>query len=148
MTRSPLPLLGIYIYKVAPAFYEGVPEFLESVKEGLSELAVYSSLYMALVSTAGFTGFKPTLNWYYMHINGVYCSMMLHTAVVVLAVFHRIGAIGHLRDSDKLLVRTYACKRADMESVVGMPIHVNHQLTPFPYVCIYSSFGGPATYRC
>ena len=91
---------------VAPALYEGIPGFLDEIKEGMSELAVYSSLYMALVSTLAFTGFRPVWTLATLVSHGVYASMMLHSGVVGVAVFHRLGAIGHLRDSDKLLVST------------------------------------------
>ena len=71
----------------------------------MSELAVYSSLYMGLVSGLAFsdarpmdTGISGTLI-----LHGMYSSVFLHSGVVFLAIFHRIGSIGHLRDSDKLL---------------------------------------------
>ena len=91
---------------VAPALCMGIPEFLDRVEEGLGELAVYSSLYMGLISTAGFSNFNPSTTfseytWYYH--NGVFASMFLHTSVVLITVFHRLGALGQLRDSDKLL---------------------------------------------
>ena len=91
---------------VAPALYEGIPQFLDLVKEGLAELAVYSSLYMALVSGLGFSDVRGSeYGQTRLHIlNGMYCSMFLHSSVVFLAIFHRVGAMGHLRDSDKLLV--------------------------------------------
>ena len=88
---------------MAPALYEGVPEFLDSIQSGLSELAVYSSLYMALVSTMGFTESRPADHLVVFIMNGVYASMFLHSSVVLMVVFHRVGAISHLRDSDKLL---------------------------------------------
>ena len=91
---------------VAPALYEGIPQFLDSIKEGLSELAVYSSLYMGLVTTVAFTEYRPN-DWdANVVVNGVYASMYMHSTVVFMVVFHRVGAIGHLRDSDKLLVST------------------------------------------
>ena len=90
---------------VAPALYEGIPEFLDKTLEALGEIAVYSSLYMALVATAGMSGYTPQLsileqNIYY---NGVFSSMMCHSGAVLMTVIYRLAAAGHLRDSDKLL---------------------------------------------
>ena len=41
---------------IAPALYEGIPEFLDKTMDAMGELAVYSSLYMGLVATAGMSG--------------------------------------------------------------------------------------------
>ena len=38
---------------VAPALYEGIPEFLDKTMDAMGEIAVYASLYMGLVATAG-----------------------------------------------------------------------------------------------
>ena len=38
---------------VAPALYEGIPEFLEQTKDAMSQLAVYASLFLGLIATAG-----------------------------------------------------------------------------------------------
>ena len=64
-----------------------------------------SALYMAFVSAAGFTGLLPSdspgnTNPFF---NGVYSSMFMHTAVVLMTVFFRLASAGHPRDSDKLL---------------------------------------------
>ena len=91
---------------VAPALYEGIPEFLNKVVDSLGELAVYSSLYMGLISVAGFTGFYPAARVVHAvtaFYNGVFASMFCHSAVVMLATGFRVAAIGQLRDSDKLL---------------------------------------------
>ena len=61
---------------VAPALYEGIPEFLEKTQAAMSDIAVYASLYMGLVVTAGMSGFTPqvgaiSLSSYY---NGVCTS--------------------------------------------------------------------------
>ena len=91
---------------VAPALYEGIPEFLDRVTDGLGELAVYSSLYMGLVSVAGFTDYIPAATYpepvQYFY-NGVFGSMFMHTGVVAIAIYYRLAAMGQLRDSDKLL---------------------------------------------
>ena len=42
---------------VAPALYEGIPEFLDKTMDAMGELAVYASLYMGLIATAGMSGF-------------------------------------------------------------------------------------------
>ena len=44
---------------VAPALYEGIPEFLEKTQAAMGDIAVYASLYMGLVVTAGMSGFTP-----------------------------------------------------------------------------------------
>ena len=90
---------------VAPALYEGIPDFLNQLTDGLGDLATYSSLYMGLVSAAGFTGMLPTNQRQYGNtfFNGVYASMWMHSAVVFIAVYYRLAAMGHMRESDKLL---------------------------------------------
>lgn len=88
---------------IAPALYDGIPEFLDKTMDALAELAVYASLYMGLVAVAGMSGYFPlseSVNAYY---NGVFASMFGNTAVVMIAVIFRLAAVGHLRDSDKLL---------------------------------------------
>ena len=91
---------------VAPALYEGIPEFLDKTMDAMGELAVYASLYMGLIATAGMSGFYPAItviadvNVYY---NGVFASMFCHSGVVMMAVTYRLAAVGHMRDSDKLL---------------------------------------------
>ena len=91
---------------MAPALYEGLSSFLAKTGDNLSDLATYSALYMGLISVAGFTGFKPRttnasgLEQYY---NGVFASMFMHSAVVLIAVIYRLAATGHVRDSDKLV---------------------------------------------
>ena len=60
---------------VAPALYEGIPEFLDMTLATMGDIAVYASLYMGLVVTAGMSGFFPSwgtsLSSYY---NGVCAS--------------------------------------------------------------------------
>ena len=48
---------------VAPALYEGIPEFLEKTQGSMGDIAVYASLYMGLVVTAGMSGFVPQVGW-------------------------------------------------------------------------------------
>ena len=98
-------LRGPGVAYVAPVLYDGIPEFLDKTMDALAELAVYASLYMGLVTAAGMSGFFPRLlrnnvNAYY---NGVFASMFCNSAVVLIAVIYRLAAVGHLRDSDKLL---------------------------------------------
>ena len=38
---------------IAPALYEGIPEFVDKTMDTLGELAVYASLYMGLIAAAG-----------------------------------------------------------------------------------------------
>ena len=88
---------------VAPALYEGIPEFLDKTMDVMGELAVYASLYMGLIATIGVSGYFPSPTFLDGFYNGVYGSMFCHSAVVLMAVTYRLAAVGHLRDSDKLL---------------------------------------------
>ena len=60
---------------IAPALYDGIPEFLDQTMDSLGELAVYASLYMGFLATAGLSGYYPvhkSINFFY---NGVFASM-------------------------------------------------------------------------
>ena len=97
---------GAGVAYVAPALYEGISEFLDKTMDAQGELAVYSALYLSLVGSAGMSGFFPNIaeaadvKSYY---NGVFASMFCFAGVVLVAVVYRFAAVGHMRDSDKLL---------------------------------------------
>ena len=96
---------GPGIAYVAPALYEGIPGFLDKTMDVQAELAVYASLYMGLVAVAGYTGHIPGLTeiGVTMYYNGVFSSMFCFSGVVLIAILYRLAAVGHLRESDKLL---------------------------------------------
>ena len=90
---------------VAPALYEGIPEFLNQMLDVLGQIAVYSSLIVGIIASAGMSGFYPktepgAMGGYY---SGVFSGMCANTMVVAIEMFYRYAAVGHMRDSDKLL---------------------------------------------
>ena len=44
---------------VAPALYEGIPEFLDKIMDALADLATYSALYLGVIGAAVFSNFFP-----------------------------------------------------------------------------------------
>ena len=96
---------GPGVAMIAPALYEGIPEFLDKTMDAMGEVAVYASLYMGLFAVAGLSGFYPRISRasYQFYYLGVFGSMFCNTGVVFMAVIYPVAAVGHFRDSDKLV---------------------------------------------
>ena len=93
--------------------YEGIPEFEEKVLDGMSELATYSSLFLGSVAGVCLGGYWPVshnapagqfADSCSIFNQSLYCSMAFHTIVVLITVLFRITTVGHMRDSDILIM--------------------------------------------